>query len=80
MSTFSNNETYTIANQPLRFATAKIEGNQRMLDIDSVYDGTFLASKRVLVTGGNRGIGLALCKELNSKGCICHCHLPTDQS
>jgi NAD(P)-dependent dehydrogenase (short-subunit alcohol dehydrogenase family) len=59
---------FTIANQPLRFATAKEEGNQRMLNIDSVYDGSFLESKRVLVTGGNRGIGLAICKELNAKG------------
>ena len=59
---------YTIADQPLRFANGKKENNTRMLDIDAVYDGSFLKGKRILVTGANRGIGLALAKELNDKG------------
>ena len=59
---------YTIADQPLRFANGKKENNTRMLDIDAIYDGSFLKGKRVLVTGANRGIGLALAKELNDKG------------
>eukprot|EP00958_Prasinococcus_capsulatus_P011513 scaffold1146_cov399-Prasinococcus_capsulatus_cf.AAC.2 len=58
---------YTIADQPARFAKAKAENNTRVLDIDSHYDGAFFKGLRVLVTGGNRGIGLALTKELVSK-------------
>ena len=64
----NNKVKYTIADQPLRFANAKEDNNQRMLNIDSVYDGSFLKGKRALVTGANRGIGLALAKELNDKG------------
>jgi hypothetical protein len=33
-----------------------------------VYDGAYLHDKRVLITGGNRGLGLYLVKELISKG------------
>jgi NAD(P)-dependent dehydrogenase (short-subunit alcohol dehydrogenase family) len=40
------------------------------LNIDSVYNPAYLKSKTVLVTGGNRGIGLALAKELKSQGSI----------
>lgn len=56
--------TYSLADQQARFAKAKEEGNQRHLDITSVYDGSDLAGKRVLVTGGNRGLGLEITKEL----------------
>eukprot|EP01035_Chromulina_nebulosa_P020603 gene20603-26713_t len=54
--------------QPARFAKAKAENNQRVLDIDSVYDYNYIKGKNVLVTGGNRGLGLAITKELISKG------------
>ena len=64
----SSSSQYTEPNQPLRYSIAKNHNNQRVLNIDSVYNGSFLASKRVLVTGANRGIGLAIAKELNSKG------------
>ena len=56
--------TYSMADQIARFAKAKEENNQRYLDISSVFDGGDLSVKRVLVTGGNRGLGLAITKEL----------------
>jgi len=59
---------YTIPDQPARFARAKEEGNKRYLDIETVYDGSFLKGKRVAITGANRGIGLSLAKELTLQG------------
>ena len=58
---------YTMADQPARFAKGKAENNARMLTTD-YFDGSFLKDARVLVTGGNRGIGLALVKELVACG------------
>lgn len=55
---------YSIADQVARYERAKQEKNQRYLDISSVFDGAYLRNKRVLVTGGNRGTGFALTKEL----------------
>lgn len=60
--------TYSMADQVARFAKAKEENNQRYLDIASVFDGGDLSGKRVLVTGGNRGLGLAITKELVAIG------------
>ena len=60
--------TYSMADQIARFAKAKEENNQRYLDISSVFDGGDLSGKRVLVTGGNRGLGLAITKELVAIG------------
>ena len=64
----SDEGRYTIADQPARFAKAKAEGNKRVLDIDSMYDGSYLKGKRVAITGANRGIGLALAKECVAEG------------
>jgi NADPH:quinone reductase-like Zn-dependent oxidoreductase len=64
----SDSSRYTNPNQPERFATAKKENNQRYLDITTVYDPSYLKGKRVAVTGANRGIGLALAKELTEAG------------
>lgn len=64
----SRGGTHTIADQVARFARAKEENNERYLDIKSVYDGGDLSGKRVVVTGGNRGLGLAITKELVSIG------------
>jgi NAD(P)-dependent dehydrogenase (short-subunit alcohol dehydrogenase family) len=64
----ADSERYTIADQPARFARAKAENNERYLNIESVYDGSYLKGKRVAITGANRGIGLSLAKELVSQG------------
>ena len=39
-----------------------------MLDIDSFYKPEYLKGKCVLVTGGNRGLGLAITEELVNRG------------
>lgn len=59
---------YTIPDQPARFARAKAENNERYLNIESVYDPSFIKGKRVALTGANRGIGLALAEELTKVG------------
>jgi len=61
-------EGFTIPDQVKRFAQHKRTNNQRALDIDKFYDGKQLLGKRVLVTGGNRGIGLALATQLKADG------------
>jgi NAD(P)-dependent dehydrogenase (short-subunit alcohol dehydrogenase family) len=67
-STAQKAAEYSIPDQVERFANAKKENNQRFLDISSVYNGGDLSGKRVLVTGGNRGLGLEIVKELVSIG------------
>ena len=62
-ATIPEGDHFTMPDQPARFAKGKAENNARMLTTD-FYDGSFLKDQRVLVTGGNRGIGLALVKEL----------------
>lgn len=59
---------YSIADQEARFNKAKEEKNERYLDISTVYDGKDLSGKRVLVTGGNRGLGFEIIKELVAAG------------
>lgn len=59
---------YSIPDQPARFANAKKENNKRFLDIDSVYNPAYLKGKNVLVTGGNRGLGLSITNELVAQG------------
>jgi len=59
---------YSLADQQARVQRAKDEKNERFLNIDSVYDGSYFKGKRVLVTGGNRGLGLELVKELVAQG------------
>eukprot|EP00954_Amorphochlora_amoebiformis_P018296 1325134-Amorphochlora_amoeboformis.AAC.1 len=59
---------FTEPDQKKRTAMYKAENNQRVLDITTVYDGSSLKGKTVLVTGGNGGLGLELCKELVRQG------------
>jgi hypothetical protein len=66
--TMADAERYTIPDQPARFARAKEQKNERYLNIESVYDAEYLKGKRVAITGANRGVGLALAKELTAQG------------
>jgi len=59
---------YSIADQVARFEKAKADNNERFLNIESVYDGNPLSGTRVLVTGGNRGLGLEITRELVAIG------------
>lgn len=61
------NAEYTIADQPARFAKAKAEGNVRVMNLEQIYSPD-VKGKVALVTGGNRGLGLAITKELVSQG------------
>ena len=63
-----SSSTYSMADQEARFAKAKKENNTRYLDIESVFDPSFLKGKRVAITGANRGLGLALAKEAVAAG------------
>ena len=64
--------THSLADQIARFNRAKEEKNARYLDIDTAFDGSYLKGKRVLLTGGNQGLGLAICKELHAQGAEVH--------
>ena len=59
---------FTEPDQVARFAQAKESKDVRVLDIDQVYDPSWMKGARVLVTGANRGIGLSLAKEAIQKG------------
>jgi len=50
----------SIPDQIKRFNKAKNDNNQRYLNIESVYEYGYVRGKSVLITGGNRGIGLEL--------------------
>jgi len=60
--------TYSIADQVARFANAKATGDPRYLDITTVYDGSGLKGKRILITGAEQGLGLELVKEIVKQG------------
>jgi len=66
-------EGYSIADQVARFENAKAENSKRFLDISSVFDGSYLKDLRVLLTGCNRGLGLALARELAAHGAHVTC-------
>lgn len=61
-------EEYSLADQVQRFANAKADKFERFLDIDTVYDGSPLKGKRVLITGGNRGLGFSIVKQAVADG------------
>jgi len=68
LSASTEERVYSIPDQVARFARAQEEKNERYLNIESVYDGSYLKGQRVLVTGGNRGLGLEVVKELVTQG------------
>eukprot|EP00798_Chlamydomonas_sp_ICE-L_P017390 gene17390-23692_t len=59
---------YSTPDQQARFAAAKKENNPRVLDIEAVYDPSGVKGKTVMVTGGNRGLGLGIVEELLAQG------------
>eukprot|EP00929_Paragymnodinium_shiwhaense_P043354 TRINITY_DN222_c0_g1_i3.p1 TRINITY_DN222_c0_g1~~TRINITY_DN222_c0_g1_i3.p1 ORF type:complete len:368 (+),score=109.58 TRINITY_DN222_c0_g1_i3:81-1184(+) len=60
--------TFSLADQVKRFERAKAEKNERYLNIASVYKPEGLKDKKVLLVGGNRGLGLELAKKLSEAG------------
>lgn len=63
-----SSSNYSMADQEARFSKAKADNNERYLNIDSVYDGSYLKGKRVAITGANRGLGLELAKACTAAG------------
>jgi len=59
---------YSLADQTARFERAKAENNERYLNIASVFDGSYLKDKRVLIVGANKGLGLCIAQELAKQG------------
>lgn len=59
---------FSLANQPERFAMQQATNDAVAMRIESVYEPSLLAGKRVLVTGCNRGLGLAIATELKTAG------------
>jgi NAD(P)-dependent dehydrogenase (short-subunit alcohol dehydrogenase family) len=57
-------QQFSLADQVARFERAKKEKNDRYLNISSVYDGSAMKGKRVLLVGASRGLGLEIAKEL----------------
>lgn len=56
----AGNIVYSDPDQPARFAAQKKADNARALRIETIFDGSKLKDKVVLVTGTSRGLGLAL--------------------
>ncbi len=61
-------DEYSMADQVARFEKAKADENERFLNIDSVYKGNEIMGKRILITGGNRGLGFEIVKQAVADG------------
>ena len=61
---------FTEPDQVKRFAEAKERKDPRVIDIDAVYDPSWMKGARVLITGANRGIGLGLAQEAARCGAV----------
>jgi len=66
-----NGVKYSMPDQVARFANAKATNDTKYLDITTVYDGSELKGKRVLITGAEQGLGLELVKEIVGQGGFC---------
>ena len=66
--TLLNMAEYSLADQVQRFANAQADNDERFLNIDSVYNGGEIMGKRILITGGNRGLGLEITKQAVADG------------
>jgi len=62
----SNN--YSMADQVARFAHQKATSDTRALNIEQHFNGLDLEGKYIVITGTNRGLGLALVKEAIANG------------
>jgi len=62
------NPLYSIGDQTARFTAGKAAKSDRMLHIEKYYDASKFKGKRVMVTGANRGLGLAITEALVSAG------------
>eukprot|EP00501_MAST-03F_sp_TOSAG23-6_P002550 GSMAST32.ASY1.ANO1.2689.1 assembled CDS len=65
-----SSEKYSIANQVERYQHQKKTNCQQTLNIEKLYDPCNFKNKRVLITGANRGLGLALTKAVIKAGAI----------
>ena len=63
-----NGVEYSMPDQVKRFANAQATNDTRYLDITTVYDGSDLKGKRILITGAEQGLGLELVKEIVTQG------------
>jgi len=63
-----NGVQYSMADQVARFANAQATNDTRYLDITTVYDGSSLKGKRVLITGAEQGLGFEMVKEIVAQG------------
>lgn len=59
---------YSTADQVARFAAQKRDGVAQVVNVDSVFNGSSFRGQRVLITGANRGLGLAIANELSRLG------------
>ncbi len=72
---------YSTPDQPARFAAQKAADNSRALRIEEHFQPGRLAGARVLVTGANRGLGLALVREAVACGArvVATCRKPSPE-
>lgn len=59
---------YSTPDQQKRYAAALASRKKRFVDIEALYEPGYLKNKRVLITGANRGLGLALAVEMVQHG------------
>ena len=62
-----------MADQVARFAHQKATSDTRALNIEQHFNGLDLEGKYIVITGTNRGLGLALVKEAIANGAEVMC-------